>query len=177
MTRSIYTDQETEQFIRELKKTDPEFNLSSFVKLKLLENSIDDEDSIVDLSNKLEEAKIKQAEAQAEQEYMRQKIAELQLKQSNKKSSLEQEERKRDAHIIERKRNFINHAPELSKLTKKELETYSEEYSTQESSVPQFLLQKGKVMKPEEEEEEDPLNKSKKDNSKLYDNLVKELNI
>jgi hypothetical protein len=173
MTRSIYTDQETEQFIRELKKTDPEFNLSSFVKLKLLENSIDDEDSIVDLSNKLEEAKIKQAEAQAEQEYMRQKIAELQLKQSNKKSSLEQEKRKRDAHIIERKRNFINHAIELFNLTKKELETYSQEFSIQESSISQFLMQKGKVMKSPDPEEENPL----KDNSKIYDNLMKELKI
>jgi len=173
MTRSIYTDQETEQFIRELKKADPEFNLSSFVKLKLLENSIDDEDSIVDLSNKLEEAKIKQAEAQAEQEYMRQKIAELQLKQSNKKSSLEQEKRKRDAHIIERKRNFINHAPELFKLTKKELETYSQEFSIQDGTIKEFLLQKGKIMKSPDLEEESSLNES----NKIYDNLMKELNI
>ena len=104
--RSIYTDHETEKFITELKVKDPEFNLSSFVKVKLLENTSDSE-SIVDLSNKLEEAKIKQAEAQAEQEYIRQKIAEVELKQNKEQSSLEQEKKRIDYQIKERKRNFI----------------------------------------------------------------------
>ena len=58
-------------------------------------------------------------------------------------------------------------------LTKKELETYSQEFSIQESSIPQFLMQKGKVMKSPDPEEENPL----KDNSNLYDDLVKELKI
>jgi len=160
MTRSIYTDQETEQFIRELKKTDPEFNLSSFVKLKLLENSIDDEDSIVDLSNKLEEAKIKQAEAQAEQEHIRQKIAEIELRQNKVQSSLEQEKKRIDYQIKDRKRNFIIYAPELFKLTKKELETYSQEFSMEDGDIKEFLLKKGKIMKSAPQEEESPLDES-----------------
>jgi hypothetical protein len=174
--RSIYTDPETDKFITELKIKDPEFNLSSFVKVKLLENTSDSE-SIVDLSNKLEEAKIKQAEAQAEQEYIRQKIAEVELRQNKEQSSLEQEKKRIDYQIKDRKRNFIIYAPELFKLTKKELETYSQEFSMQDVDIKEFLLKKGKVMKSAPREEEDPLNKSKKDNSKLYDNLVKELNI
>ena len=170
--RSIYTDHETEKFITELKVKDPEFNLSSFVKVKLLENTSDSE-SIVDLSNKLEEAKIKQAEAQAEQEYIRQKIAEVELKQNKEQSSLEQEKKRIDYQIKDRKRNFIIYAPELFKLTKKELETYSQEFSMQEGDIKEFLVKKGKIMKSAPQEEESPLDES----NKIYEDLVDELNI
>ena len=173
--RSIYTDHETEKFITELKEKDPEFNLSSFVKVKLFENTTDSE-SIVDLSNKLEEAKIKQAEAQAEQEYIRQKIAEVELKQNKEQSSLEQEKKRIDYQIKDRKRNFIIYAPELFKLTKKELENYSQEFSMQDVDIKEFLLKKGKVMKSaprEEEEQQSQVNES----NKLYEDLVEELNI
>ena len=170
--RSIYTDHETDKFITELKIKDPEFNLSSFVKVKLFENTTDSE-SIVDLSNKLEEAKIKQAEAQAEQEYIRQKIAEVELRQNKEQSSLEQEKKRIDYQIKDRKRNFIIYAPELFKLTKKELETYSQEFSMQEGDIKEFLLKKGKMMKSAPQEEESPLDES----NKIYEDLVDELNI
>jgi hypothetical protein len=152
--RSIYTDEETEKFIRKIKEKDPEFNLSSWFKIKILDYGGGTEKSIVELSNKLEEAKIKESEAQAQQEYFRQKIAQLQLIQNDEQSKLEHEKIREDEKRKEKKRNFLIYAPELFKLTKKELKDYSDEFSgSLDYDITDFLKQKGKIMKKPEKEE------------------------
>tara|TARA_R100000687_G_C6341274_1_gene114345 strand:+ start:36 stop:599 length:564 start_codon:yes stop_codon:yes gene_type:complete len=152
--RSIYTDQETEKFIRKIKEKDPEFNLSSWFKINILSFGGGNEKSIVELSNKLEESKIKESEALAQQEYFRQKIAQLQLIQTTEQSKLEHEKIRGEEKRKGKKKNFLIYAPELFKLTKKELKDYPEEFSLSDyDTITDFLKDKGKKMKKPAEEE------------------------
>lgn len=152
--KSIYTDTETDKFIRKIKEKDPEFNLSSWFKIKILEYGGGNEESLLELSNKLEESKIKELESQAQQEYLRQKIAQLQLIQNNEQSKLEHEKIRGEDRRKEKKRNFLIYAPELYKLTKKELKDYSEGFSLSDyDDITDFLGSEGKKMKKPAEEE------------------------
>lgn len=105
MARTIYTDRETEDLILERKKEDPEFNLSSWVKERLLKdyNKLEEFD-IIELSNELEQLKIKEFEIQAKQEHIRQKIAQAQLKEEERIQSIEdKEKRKKELEAYEKK--------------------------------------------------------------------------
>jgi hypothetical protein len=144
--RSIYTDYETEKYIRKIKEKDPEFNLSSWFKVKISEYGGGNEQSIVELSNKLEEAKIKEAEALAQQEYLRQKISQLQLLRNNEQVKLEYEKTIGKERIKGKKRNFLMYAPELFKLTQKELKDYAEKFSLSDYvDITDFLKSEDKL--------------------------------
>jgi len=173
MARSIYTDAETEGFIKGIKEKDPEFNLSSWFKVKIKESGGGDEESIVELSNKLEEAKIKESEAQAQQEYFRQKIAQVQLKQNNEQSRIEFEKKRESDRLNERKRNFLIFAPQLFKLTKGELDEYSNEFVLQDEDIPTFLENKGKqVFSPTSKKKTPLFTEKEKSSSQFYDELM-----
>ena len=144
--RSIYTDYETEKYIRKIKEKDPEFNLSSLFKVKISEYGGGNEQSIVELSNKVEEAKIKEAEALAQQEYLRQKISQLQLLRNNEQVKLEYEKTIGKERIKGKKRNFLMYAPELFKLTQKELKDYAEKFSLSDYvDITDFLKSEDKL--------------------------------
>lgn len=144
--RSIYTDYETEKYIRKIKEKDPEFNLSSWFKVKISEYGGGNEQSIVELSNKLEEAKIKEAEALAQQEYLRQKISQLQLLRNNEQVKLEYEKTIGKERIKGKKRNFLMYAPELFNLTQKELKDYAEQFSLSDYvDITDFLKSEDKL--------------------------------
>jgi hypothetical protein len=150
--RSIYTDYETEKYIRKIKEKDPEFNLSSWFKVKISEYGGGNEQSIVELSNKLEEAKIKEAEALAQQEYFRQKISQLQLLRNNEQVKLEYEKTIGKERIKGKKNNFIMYAPELFKLTQKELKDYAELFSQSDyDDITDFLENQDNKYKSKEQ--------------------------
>jgi len=80
--KSIYTDYETDKILKEKKEKDPEFNFSAWIKSKLISETENTNEDIVELSNQLEGAKIKEQEALSEQKYIRERIAKVQMKKA-----------------------------------------------------------------------------------------------
>lgn len=148
---------ELRTMLEKVRNEDPEFNFSRWV----IENfrkftGKQDEDDLVELSNELEKAKIKEEEAKARQEYLRQKILQVQLKKKEAEDVRRIEFAKIHTREEERERNFKHFIPEVFDIKgKKKMEALAQEFAKSDiQNGVDFLKSKGYTMKPPATKEE-----------------------
>jgi len=77
MVLTIYDDMETKKLLENIKKKEPNFNLSEFVRNSL--KNYGGEDDVEAITREIDKAKLRKQEAEQDLEYLREKKAKMEL--------------------------------------------------------------------------------------------------
>jgi len=154
MTRSIYTDIETENVIKEIKKRDDNFNLSEFIKeclLKFSGNAAVDNLDIDFLKKRLVTLKYKKQEIESEIEHYQSLVYQAEVKKEKMIEEQKQKEEEMKNKEEERIKAFADNILDNFTVSKKEARKLAKEYKIEfdrtKKSIFEFMEKKNYEMK------------------------------